>query len=291
MVQNATSITNAITIDVEDYFQVSAFENNIDRGDWDRLEHRVVKNVERILALLDEHQVKATFFVLGWVAERYPELVKSIINNGHELASHGYGHQRVTLLTRDEFRDDLVRAKGILEDISGTAIQGYRAPSYSIGKNNIWALDVLAQTGHVYSSSIYPIQHDLYGFPQAPRFTFKESNTGMIEIPISTLKIMNRLFPAGGGGFFRFYPYSITRWAINHVNKLDKQPTIFYFHPWEIDPGQPRQHQASAKSRFRHYLNLSKTESRLHRLMQDFSWSTVDKVFIENKEFSEYSLS
>ena len=291
MVQNATSITNAITIDVEDYFQVSAFENNIDRADWDSLEHRVVNNVERILALLDEHQVKATFFVLGWVAERYPELVKSIINNGHELASHGYGHQRVTLLTRDEFRDDLVRAKGILEDISGTAIQGYRAPSYSIGKNNIWALDVLAQTGHVYSSSIYPIQHDLYGFPQAPRFTFKESNTGMIEIPISTLKIMNRLFPAGGGGFFRFYPYSITRWAINHVNKLDKQPTIFYFHPWEIDPGQPRQHQASAKSRFRHYLNLSKTESRLHRLMQDFSWSTVDKVFIENKEFSEYSLS
>ena len=291
MVQNAASITNAITIDVEDYFQVSAFENNIDRGDWDRLEHRVVKNVERILALLYEHQVKATFFVLGWVAERYPELVTSIINNGHELASHGYGHQRVTLLTRDEFRDDLVRAKGILEDISGIAIQGYRAPSYSIGKSNIWALDVLAQTGHVYSSSIYPIQHDLYGFPQAPRFTFKESNTGMIEIPISTLKIMNRLFPAGGGGFFRFYPYSITRWAINHVNKLDKQPTIFYFHPWEIDPGQPRQHQASAKSRFRHYLNLGKTESRLHRLMQDFSWSTVDKVFIENKEYSEYSLS
>ena len=291
MGQDATYITNAITIDVEDYFQVSAFENNIDRADWDSLEHRVVNNVERILALLDEHQVKATFFVLGWVAERYPELVKSIINNGHELASHGYGHQRVTQLTRDEFRDDLLRAKGILEDISGTAIQGYRAPSYSIGKSNIWALDVLAQTGHVYSSSIYPIQHDLYGFPQAPRFTFKESNTGMIEIPISTLKIMNRLFPAGGGGFFRFYPYSITRWAINHVNKLDKQPTIFYFHPWEIDPGQPRQHQASAKSRFRHYLNLSKTESRLHRLMQDFSWSTVDKVFIENKEFSEYSLS
>ena len=285
------TITNAISIDVEDYFQVSAFEHTIDRKDWDQLEHRVSANVTQIIQLLKSADVKATFFVLGWVAERYPEIVKSIIEHGHELASHGYGHQRVSDLTRAEFKQDLIYAKEILENLSGVEIKGYRAPSYSIGKDNIWALEVLAETGHQYSSSIYPIQHDHYGYPDAPRFAFKDTNTGLIEIPISTMKFMNRLFPAGGGGFFRFYPYQITRKIIQRVNKLDNQPTIFYFHPWEIDPGQPRQDNAPLKSRFRHYLNLHKTEDRLTSLLQDFTWGRVDEVFIDNSDLPEYTLS
>ena len=285
------TITNAISIDVEDYFQVSAFEHTIDRKDWDQLEHRVSANVTQIIQLLKSADVKATFFVLGWVAERYPEIVKSIIEHGHELASHGYGHQRVSDLSRVEFKQDLIQAKGILENLSGVEIKGYRAPSYSIGKDNIWALEVLAETGHQYSSSIYPIQHDHYGYPDAPRFAFKDTNTGLIEIPISTMKFMNRLFPAGGGGFFRFYPYQITRKIIQRVNKLDNQPTIFYFHPWEIDPGQPRQDNAPLKSRFRHYLNLHKTEDRLTSLLQDFTWGRVDEVFIDNSDLPEYTLS
>ena len=285
------TITNAISIDVEDYFQVSAFEHTIDRKDWDQLEHRVSANVTQIIQLLKSADVKATFFVLGWVAERYPEIVKSIIEHGHELASHGYGHQRVSDLSRVEFKQDLIQAKGILENLSGVEIKGYRAPSYSIGKDNIWALEVLAETGHQYSSSIYPIQHDHYGYPDAPRFAFKDTNTGLIEIPISTMKFMNRLFPAGGGGFFRFYPYQITRKIIQRVNKLDNQPTIFYFHPWEIDPGQPRQENAPLKSRFRHYLNLHKTEDRLTSLLQDFTWGRVDEVFIDNSDLPEYTLS
>ena len=285
------TITNAISIDVEDYFQVSAFEHTIDRKDWDQLEHRVSANVTQIIQLLKSADVKATFFVLGWVAERYPEIVKSIIEHGHELASHGYGHQRVSDLSRVEFKQDLIYAKEILENLSGVEIKGYRAPSYSIGKDNIWALEVLAETGHQYSSSIYPIQHDHYGYPDAPRFAFKDTNTGLIEIPISTMKFMNRLFPAGGGGFFRFYPYQITRKIIQRVNKLDNQPTIFYFHPWEIDPGQPRQDNAPLKSRFRHYLNLHKTEDRLTSLLQDFTWGRVDEVFIDNSDLPEYTLS
>lgn len=284
-------ITNAISIDVEDYFQVSAFEHSIDRGDWDSIEHRIVNNTHTVLDLLENHNVKATFFTLGWVAERYPEIVKKIIDNGHELASHGYGHQRVSDLTSAEFKQDLIKAKNILEDISGVEIKGYRAPSYSIGKDNIWALDVLAQTGHQYSSSIYPIKHDHYGYPEAPRFVFKDKKTGLIEIPITTMKFMNRLFPAGGGGFFRFYPYFLSRWVIGQVNKKDKMPSIFYFHPWEIDPNQPKQNNISAKSQFRHYLNLDKTEKRLNHLLTDFSWGRMDDVFIKGQNIAEYELS
>ena len=284
-------ITNAISIDVEDYFQVSAFEHSIDRNNWDKLEHRVAANMDKVLALFDETDVKATFFILGWVAERYPEIVDKIVKNGHELASHGYGHQRVTDLSRDQFKEDISRAKKILQDLSGLDVKGYRAPSYSIGKENIWALEVLAETGHEYSSSIYPIQHDHYGYPEAPRFTFKDKKTGLVEIPITTMKFMNRMFPAGGGGFFRFYPYSITRWAINRVNKNDLQPTVFYLHPWEIDPTQPRQKNISSKTRFRHYLNLDKTENRLRQLLSDFNWGRMDDVFINGKEIPEYALS
>ncbi len=284
-------IKNAISIDVEDYFQVSAFEHSIDRTDWDSLPHRIVNNVYSVLDLLNKHNVKATFFTLGWVAKRYPNIVKKIVADGHELASHGYGHQRVSNLTPDEFRQDVVTAKKILEDISGIEVKGYRAPSYSIGKNNIWALDVLAQTGHQYSSSIYPIKHDHYGYPEAPRFVFKDKKTGLIEIPITTMKLGNRLFPAGGGGFFRFYPYFISKWVIKRVNKIDKEPSIFYFHPWEIDPNQPKQVNITAKSRFRHYLNLGKTEARLNRLLVDLDWGRMDDVFIVDKEIVEYELS
>ncbi len=282
---------NALTVDVEDYFQVSAFENSIDKNSWDKLEHRVANNVDKILSLFDEHQVRATFFVLGWVAERYPEIVRRIIDNGHELASHGYGHQRVTDLSRDEFVDDITRAKGILEDLAGEPVRGYRAPSYSIGEKNIWALEVLAQTGHQYSSSIYPIKHDHYGYPKAPRFVFRDEKSGLIEIPITTIKWMNRLYPAGGGGFFRFYPYSISRWALNKVNHEDGKPAIFYFHPWEIDPDQPRQRNIPWKSSFRHYLNLGKTEARLKQLLTDFDWGRMDQIFLVGQEHRRFALS
>ena len=284
-------IVNAVSIDVEDYFQVSAFEKAIDRKNWDKLEHRVVRNMDKVFEIFSGLDVKATFFTLGWVAERYPDIVRKIIENGHELASHGYGHQRVTDLTRDQFIEDLNRAKKILEDISGTEISGYRAPSYSIGKKNIWALEALSETGHKYSSSIYPIKHDHYGYPEAPRFAFKDKKTGLIEIPITTMKLFSKLFPAGGGGFFRFYPYPVSKWAINRVNLLDAQPTVFYFHPWELDPDQPRQKNISSKSRFRHYLNLDKTESRLRRLLVDFKWGRMDDVFIKGKDVKSYQLS
>ena len=229
--------------------------------------------------------------MLGWVAERYPEIVTKIVDNGHELASHGYGHQRVSDLSRDDFIDDITRAKHILEDLSGQLVKGYRAPSYSIGKNNIWALQALAETGHEYSSSIYPIKHDHYGFPSAPRFVFRDKKSGLIEIPITTINFLNRLFPAGGGGFFRFYPYSLSRWAINRVNHQDLQSAIFYFHPWEIDPGQPKQSNIPLKTQFRHYLNLHKTESRLLHLLKDFEWGRMDQVFINNREIPDYTLS
>ncbi len=282
---------NALTVDVEDYFQVSAFEKNINRDNWDKLAHRVASNVDKILSIFDEYDAQATFFVLGWVAERYPEIVTKIIASGHELASHGYGHQRVSDLSRDEFIDDITRAKQILEDLGGQSIKGYRAPSYSIGKNNIWALQALAETGHEYSSSIYPIKHDHYGFPTAPRFVFRDKKSGLIEVPITTINFLNRIFPGGGGGFFRFYPYSLSRWAINRVNHKDSQPAIFYFHPWEIDPGQPKQGNISLKTQFRHYLNLHKTESRLLRLLKDFEWGRMDQVFINNREIPDFALT
>jgi polysaccharide deacetylase family protein (PEP-CTERM system associated) len=281
---------NALSIDVEDYFQVSAFEKIIDRNHWDSLEHRIEKNLNKTLAVFANQNVKATFFTLGWVAERYPQLIKSIVEAGHELASHGYGHQRVTDLTPDQFREDVTKARKILEDISGLKIRGYRAPSYSIGKDNLWALEILAETGHQYSSSIYPIQHDHYGFPEAPRFCFRDEKTGLIEIPISTVKVLNKLRPAGGGGFFRFYPYTVTRWAINRVNK-EGESTVFYLHPWELDPAQPRQQGISTKTRFRHYLNLDKTEGRLIRLLKDFNWGTMNDVFLKDKTLGSYKLT
>lgn len=270
---------NAMTVDVEDYFQVSAFEKNIARDDWEKLDCRVQKNTERILALFGEYDVNATFYVLGWIAERFPQLVRQIVDAGHELASHGYSHVRVVDQTPQQFIQDVTRTKKLLEDIGGQAVVGYRAASYSIGANNLWALDILGDTGHRYSSSIYPIRHDLYGMPEAPRFPFRLRQGGILEIPVTTVTIWDRKIPCGGGGYFRLFPYVFSRWAIRRVNNLDHQPSVFYFHPWEIDFTQPRIDGISIKTRFRHYLNLEKMEGRLRRLLSDFSWDRVDHVY------------
>jgi len=278
---SAATITNAMTIDVEDYFQVYAMEEKVRREDWDRMPSRVERNVEVILGILEERRVRATFFVLGWVAERFPALVRRIVAGGHELASHGYAHRRALEQTRAEFTDDVSRAKAILEDRGGVAVRGYRAPSFSIGAGNLWALEVLAETGHRYSSSVYPVRHDLYGMPEAPRFPFHPPSAGgLLEIPVTTVRLFNRNFPAGGGGYFRLLPYGLARWCMRRVNDADHRPCIFYFHPWEIDPGQPRQAGLSLKSRFRHYVNLSTMERRIRALAADFRWGRMDEVFL-----------
>lgn len=272
---------NAMTVDVEDYFQVSAFETSIPRNRWDRLPCRVEHNVDRILTLFDEHRVKATFFVLGWIAERYPAMVRRLSDCGHEVASHGYEHVRVVNQTPAEFRADIRRTKALLEDTTGQAVQGYRAASYSIGRGNLWALDELLEAGHAYSSSIYPIRHDLYGMPEAPRFAFRHrSDDGILEVPVTTVMLGQRKFPCGGGGYFRLFPYALSRWALRRVNRHDGQSAVFYFHPWEIDPGQPRQARVGLKTRVRHYLNLARTEARLQRLLQDFAWGRMDAIFL-----------
>ena len=277
----APTIRNAMTVDVEDYFQVSAFEKHIPRSQWDSLPDRVANNTSRILELFAEHQVKATFFTLGWVAERHPALIRRIVDEGHELASHGYEHIRVTEQTPEQFRADIKKTKQILEEIGGKEVIGYRAASYSIGAENLWALQILEEEGHRYSSSIYPVKHDLYGMPSAPRFAFHPQNTqGLLEIPITTLKILNKNIPCGGGGFFRLYPYQFSKWAYRYINNKEKQSGIFYFHPWEIDPDQPRQQNLPLKSRFRHYLNLNRVEDRLSHLLSDFAWDTMQNIFI-----------
>jgi len=277
-------ICNAMTIDVEDYFQVSAFAAHIPRDSWPSLSCRVEGNIDRILTLLDEKGVKATFFTLGWIAERYPLMVRLIVDNGHELASHGHNHQRVTDQSPDEFQDDITRSKKLLEDIGGQAVIGYRAPSFSIGSRNLWALDVLREAGYRYSSSIYPIRHDHYGMPDAPRFKFlPRGPDGLVELPATTVKLFGRNFPAGGGGYFRLLPYGLSRWFMYRVNHTDLQPCIFYFHPWEIDPGQPRQKNICLKTRFRHYINLSRTESRIRALLHDFQWGRIDRIFLEDR--------
>jgi polysaccharide deacetylase family protein (PEP-CTERM system associated) len=275
----APSITNALTIDVEDYFQVSAMAPYIRRDEWETRECRVERNVDRILQLLDARGTQATFFTLGWVAERYPQLVRRIVDGGHELASHGHGHERASDLDRAAFRADLDRAKKLLEDIGGVPVRGYRAPSFSIGHGNLWAFDTLLETGHAYSSSLYPIRHDHYGMPDAPRFAHRREN-GLLEIPVTTVRMGSRNLPSSGGGWFRLFPYAVTRWMIRQVNRQDRQAAIFYFHPWEIDPAQPRIPGIDAKTRFRHYLNLGRTDARLQRLLQDFRWGRMDRIFL-----------
>jgi polysaccharide deacetylase family protein (PEP-CTERM system associated) len=267
-----------MTIDVEDYFQVSAFAGAISRDSWPTRECRVEANIERILGILAAGNAKGTFFTLGWIAERYPELIRRIVGEGHELASHGYGHRRANEQTRADFLDDITRAKTILEDIAGLPVRGYRAPSFSIDKRNPWAFECLRDAGYSYSSSVYPVHHDHYGMPDAPRFPYA-SVEGLTEIPISTVRAGRRNIPIGGGGYFRLLPYVASRWAIERFHREEKRPMIFYMHPWEIDPGQPRVAGVDAKSRFRHYVSLHRTEGRLERLLQDFRWDRVDRVF------------
>lgn len=273
-------ITNALTIDVEDYFQVSAFAPCIPRSEWDSRECRVERNVELIMDMLDRHGVKATFFTLGWIAERYPDLVREMARRGHEVASHGYGHQRASDQSRAEFLDDITRAKHILEGLSGQSVRGYRAPSFSISTGNLWAFDCLLEAGYSYSSSIYPIKHDHYGIPDAPRF-MHEVRPGLSEIPATTIRAFSRNWPASGGGYFRLMPYALSRRLLRKVNDDDKTSAVFYFHPWEVDPEQPRVSGASAKARFRHYLNLDRMQARLDRLLDDFSWGRMDQTFFQ----------
>ncbi len=270
---------NALTIDVEDYFQVSAFAPYIARSEWLTRECRVERNVERILAMLAARQTKATFFTLGWIAERYPHLVRNIVAQGHELASHGYNHQRASDLSQAEFFADIDSAKKLLEDIGGVPVQGYRAPSFSIGAGNLWAFDSLARAGYRYSSSIYPIAHDHYGMPDAPRFAH-ETHAGLLEIPVTTVRMGGRNFPSSGGGFFRLLPYALSRWMLRRVNERDGQPAIFYFHPWEIDAEQPRVAGIDAKTRFRHYVNIERVPARLEQLLGDFAWGRMDRIFL-----------
>lgn len=272
-------LRNAMTIDVEDYFQVSAFAPYIRREEWDRKECRVERNVDRILALLDESGTHATFFTLGWVAERYPALVRRIVDGGHELASHGYGHERASDLSPQAFHADISRAKALLEDIGGQAVQGYRAPSFSIGEGNLWAFDVLLEAGYRYSSSVYPIQHDHYGMPDSPRFAYPVRE-GLLEVPVTTLRLGGRNLPSSGGGYFRLLPYAVSRWLIEQVNRRDGQSAVFYFHPWEIDAEQPRIPGIDAKTRFRHYVNIARTQARIAQLLKDFAWGRMDEIFL-----------
>ncbi len=272
-------LRNALTVDVEEYFQVAAFERTIPKDAWDKAESRVEFSTGRVLDLFAARGARATFFVLGWIAERHPQLVRRIVAEGHELASHGYDHVRLHNFDRSQLREDVIRTKGILEDIGGVPVRGYRAPSYSINARNLWALDVLAEAGHAYSSSIYPIRHDLYGMPDAPRFPFRVRPDAILEIPVTTVQIAGRNLPCGGGGYFRLLPYGVFQWMLERVNAVDGQPGLFYFHPWEVDPEQPRVAGAPLKSRFRHYLNLGSMHARLDRLLQDFRWGRMDDVF------------
>ncbi len=273
------ALRNAMSVDVEDYFQVQAMAGRIDRAVWETMPRRVERNTDRVLQMFADHGVHATFFTLGWVAERHPELVRRIVDAGHELASHGYGHVRADAQDEPEFRADIRRAKQLLEDIGGVAVRGYRAASFSIGEGNLWAFRALADEGYTYSSSVYPVRHDIYGMPAAPRFAFRPRDGGsLVELPISTTIVGGRNLPCGGGGYFRLLPYGLSRRMIERVNRTDRQPCNFYFHPWEIDPGQPRQGGLAWRTRFRHYTNLRVMEAKLRRLLRDFAWDRIDRV-------------
>ena len=279
--EGTKTLRNAMSVDVEDYFQVSAFAPHIARADWERLPCRVERNVDLILRLLDESGAKATFFTLGWIAERHPTMVRRIADHGHEVASHGYGHERASDLSPERFREDITRAKKLLEDLCGTEVRGYRAPSFSISRRNWWAVDEIRAAGYRYSSSIYPVKHDHYGMPEAPRFPYRLHDI-LWELPPTTVPLLGRNWPAAGGGWFRLLPYGVSRWLLHQVNDKEQAPCMFYFHPWEVDPGQPRQSGVSLKTRFRHYVNLGCMEARLRRLLRDFAWDRVDRVFLHD---------
>jgi polysaccharide deacetylase family protein (PEP-CTERM system associated) len=275
-------IVNAMTVDVEDYFQVQALADAYPRAQWDEQSRRVEHNTDQVLSLLADHGAKATFFTLGWVAERHKALIRRIVDNGHELASHGYEHVRADRQSRDAFAADVGKTKRILEDSAGAPVSGYRAATFSIGRENLWAFEVLAAQGYAYSSSIYPIRHDNYGMPEAPRFAFHPvANTDFLEVPISTASLAGLNLPCGGGGYFRLLPYVYSKWSISRLNQREKRPSVLYFHPWEIDPDQPRPGRLGLKTRVRHYTNLGRMEARLARVLGDFRWDRMDRVFMQ----------
>lgn len=271
--------TGAMTVDVEDYFQVQAFAGVVERAAWDSLPCRVEANMDRILAAFDQAGVRGTFFTLGWIADRHPAVVRAIVAGGHELASHGYGHARADGQTPEEFRQDVRQAKQVLEDLGGVAVTGYRAPTFSIGPRNPWAFDVLAEEGYRYSSSIYPVRHDLYGVPDAPRFPYRPTSGPLVEIPMTTVRVMGRNIPCAGGGYFRLMPYPLYRMLLRRYHRAEHAAGVFYFHPWEMDPGQPRMQKASRMAQFRHYVNIPAMQGRVERLLQDFTWDRMDRVF------------
>ena len=277
--QAKQQLVNGLSVDVEDWFQVGAFETSIDRRDWETIPTRVEGNVDAILDLFAETGVNATFFTLGWIAERHPALVRRIADAGHEIASHGYDHARVFAFDRARFAADITKARAILEDASGQKVIGYRAPSFSIDARTPWAFEELARQGYTYSSSVAPVAHDHYGWPEAPRFAFRPiAGSELIELPVTTAMLGSRRVAAGGGGFFRVLPYRFTRWAIQEVNTQDQRPAVFYFHPWEVDPEQPRVANAPMRSKLRHYTGLGKMAGKLRALLDDFAWGRMDAI-------------
>ena len=270
---------NAMTVDVEDYFQVQAFAHCIRRQDWGRFPRRVDFNTNRVLDQFGAAGVKATFFTLGWVAERFPALIRRIVEDGHELASHGWDHTRVDSQHSEAFREDIRRTRALLEDIGGVRVTGYRAATFSMGAQTMWAYPILRQEGYLYSSSINPIAHDLYGMPDAPRVPFRPQADGVMEIPMTTVRLAGRNWPCSGGGYFRLLPTALYRAGLRWVNQREGQPGIFYFHPWEVDPGQPRISNAGWKSRLRHYTNLSRMARDVDKLLRDFAWDRMDRVY------------
>jgi polysaccharide deacetylase family protein (PEP-CTERM system associated) len=279
LAQDGTIIVNGLSVDVEDWFQVGAFEQVIDRGNWDGIKTRVEDNVERILDLFAEADVRATFFTLGWVARRHPVMIRRIVDAGHEIASHGYDHARVFTFTRAEFATDIRRAREVIEDCAGVAVTGYRAPSFSIDSRTPWAFAELAEQGYAYSSSVAPVVHDHYGWPEAPRFAFRPLPwSSLVELPVTTAILGGRRVAAGGGGFFRVLPYGFSRWAIRQVNRAERRPAMFYFHPWEIDPEQPRLGHAPLRSRLRHYTGLARMADKLRALVHEFRWGRMDMI-------------
>jgi len=278
------SICNAMTVDVEDYYHANVFDDTVDRSTWPGLESRVVPNTERVLALMHDAGVRGTFFILGCVAEQFPSLVRTIAAEGHEIASHGFAHRRITTQTPDAFREDIRRAKDTLESAAGVSVLGYRAPSYSVTRKTLWALDIIVEEGYLYDSSVFPIHHDTYGIPDAPRHPHAVSCHGrtLFEVPGSTVRLGGMNLPIGGGAYFRLAPYAWTRWGIGRVNASESKPATFYIHPWEIDPDQPRL-PASRFGAWKHYFNLGKTEARFARLLRDFRFAPLFEVLSESQ--------
>jgi len=271
---------NMMTVDVEDYFQVEAFASRIDREDWSRHSCRVERNTDTVLELFDRAGAKATFFTLGWVAGRYPKLIQRIVAQGHEIASHGMAHYRADAFGPDRLLADLKDSRALLEDVSGQKVKGYRAASFSVTRKNLWALEAIAEAGYKYSSSIYPVRHDLYGIPQAPRFAFHPfAASDFLEIPVTSFRLGKVNLPCGGGGYFRLLPYWWSAYQLRQIGRRENAPCMFYFHPWEIDPEQPAISGISLKTRVRHYTNLARMKDRLRRVLRDFAWTRVDAVY------------